>query len=118
MRHRRRLFRQEGITLTSSTFNLVSSARACSAKGLKGMHARVCDFGPSSLSSVLLAIDFGRSTYTDTLGRLRSSLHPYDTSDTMAPIQIIDKYNLVISLLITMAWQMMGFAIAWTFKVS
>lgn len=36
----------------------------------------------------------------------------------MAPIQIIDKYNLVISLLITVAWQMMGFAIAWTFKVS
>jgi hypothetical protein len=35
----------------------------------------------------------------------------------MAPIQIIDKYNLVISLLITVGWQMLGFAIAWTFKV-
>ncbi|ORX34414.1 hypothetical protein BD324DRAFT_635770 [Kockovaella imperatae] len=34
----------------------------------------------------------------------------------MSPHVIIDKYNLVISLLITIAWQLSGFAIAWTFK--
>ncbi|WVF70000.1 hypothetical protein IAT40_004786 [Kwoniella sp. CBS 6097] len=32
------------------------------------------------------------------------------------PYTIIDQYNLTISLLITIAWQVMGFAIAWTFK--
>jgi hypothetical protein len=36
----------------------------------------------------------------------------------MSPIQIIDKYNLVITFLVTLGWQMLGFAIAWTFKVS
>ncbi|ORY27802.1 hypothetical protein BCR39DRAFT_537367 [Naematelia encephala] len=30
--------------------------------------------------------------------------------------EIIDPYNLTISVLITLAWQAMGFAIAWTFK--
>ncbi|KAK1926429.1 hypothetical protein DB88DRAFT_481789 [Papiliotrema laurentii] len=34
----------------------------------------------------------------------------------MSPIQIIDKYNLVITFLVTLGWQMLGFAIAWTFK--
>lgn len=31
---------------------------------------------------------------------------------------IIDKWYLTISFLITLAWQLTGFAIAWTFKVS
>ena len=35
----------------------------------------------------------------------------------MSPHVIIDKYNLTISLLITIAWQIAGFIIAWTFKV-
>ena len=35
----------------------------------------------------------------------------------MAPHVIIDKYNLTISLLITIAWQISGFAIAWTLQV-
>ncbi|WWC59242.1 uncharacterized protein I303_101792 [Kwoniella dejecticola CBS 10117] len=34
----------------------------------------------------------------------------------MSPHIIIDQYNLTISFLITLAWQMIGFAIAWTFK--
>jgi len=36
----------------------------------------------------------------------------------MSPTLIIDKYNLTFSLLITIAYQMLGFAVAWTFKVS
>jgi hypothetical protein len=35
----------------------------------------------------------------------------------MAPAHtIIDPYNLTITLLITIAWQCTGFAIAWTFQ--
>ena len=35
----------------------------------------------------------------------------------MAPRVIIDEYNLVITLLITIAWQLTGFFIAWTLQV-
>lgn len=35
----------------------------------------------------------------------------------MAPHVIIDQYNLVITLLITIAWQLTGFFIAWTLQV-
>ncbi|WWD22159.1 hypothetical protein CI109_106648 [Kwoniella shandongensis] len=34
----------------------------------------------------------------------------------MSPHTIIDPYNLTISLLITLAWQLVGFAIAWTLQ--
>ncbi|EIW68746.1 hypothetical protein TREMEDRAFT_31874 [Tremella mesenterica DSM 1558] len=34
----------------------------------------------------------------------------------MSPHAIIDKYNLTISLLITIAWQLTGFAVAWTLQ--
>jgi hypothetical protein len=36
----------------------------------------------------------------------------------MAPHVIIDQYNLTISLLITIGWQLCGFFIAWTLQVS
>lgn len=32
------------------------------------------------------------------------------------PYTIIDPYNLTITLLITIAWQITGFAIAWTLQ--
>jgi len=35
----------------------------------------------------------------------------------MAPHVIIDQYNLTISLLITIGWQLTGFFIAWTLQV-
>ena len=52
---------------------------------------------------------------------LRALYHPYLHErgfDKMAPHVIIDEYNLTIALLITLAWQMIGFFIAWTLQVS
>ncbi|KAK8846781.1 hypothetical protein IAR55_005869 [Kwoniella newhampshirensis] len=34
----------------------------------------------------------------------------------MSPHTIIDSYNLTISLLVTLGWQLGGFAIAWTLQ--
>jgi hypothetical protein len=34
------------------------------------------------------------------------------------PAYVIDRYYLTITLLITLAWQIAGFAIAWTLQVS
>lgn len=36
----------------------------------------------------------------------------------MATAFVIDKYYLVITLLITLGWQCLGFFIAWTLQVS
>jgi hypothetical protein len=52
---------------------------------------------------------------------VRSVLSPGDPdsiSGAMVSHFIIDKWYLTISFLITLAWQLTGFAIAWTFKVS
>ena len=33
------------------------------------------------------------------------------------PVHVLDRFYLIISLLVTIGWQLSGFAIAWTFKV-
>lgn len=35
----------------------------------------------------------------------------------MAPVHALDKYYLALTFLITLGYQMLGFAIAWTFQV-
>ncbi|KAJ2931823.1 hypothetical protein H1R20_g5270, partial [Candolleomyces eurysporus] len=34
----------------------------------------------------------------------------------MAPVHALDKYYLAITLLVTVGYQLLGFAIAWTFQ--
>jgi hypothetical protein len=34
----------------------------------------------------------------------------------MAPAQVLDRYYLAITLLVTVAYQLLGFAIAWTLQ--
>lgn len=35
----------------------------------------------------------------------------------MAPVHVLDKYYLSITLLVTIGYQLLGFAIAWTLQV-
>lgn len=35
----------------------------------------------------------------------------------MAPVYVLDHYYLAITLLVTVGYQLLGFAIAWTFQV-